>query len=328
MAATKAKAKIEEHPIYVIAGKDNSLVNSQCDKLLDQIIAPEQRQMCLFNPDAGQVSISQVLDELRTLPFLTDKRVVLIRSADKFITEHRTMLENYFDNPCATGVLILTANSFPSNTKLAKKLTKVGKLISIVEAKGRELPVRIIEYAHDAYDKRLNNNAAGLLIELTGDNLGQLYAEIDKLALFAGSEKDITTGHIESLIGHNRLFSAFNVIDAALAGNVTAAVERLRRMFEADKSTEYTFIGAFAYHFKRMFNAKALLDKGRSPYQVASELGIWGNKDALFNQLRKVSLKQIGRQIEHLAEIDYAIKTGQSKPKTAAEQLVYKLVAI
>ena len=127
MAATKTNAKIEEHPIYVIAGKETSLVNSQCDKLLEQIIAPEQRQTCLFNPDVGQVSISQVLDELRTLPFLTDKRVVLIRSADKFITEHRPMLENYFDNPCPTGVLILTVSSFQSNTKLAKKLTKVGR---------------------------------------------------------------------------------------------------------------------------------------------------------------------------------------------------------
>ena len=328
MVATKANTKIEEHPIYVIAGKETSLVNSQCDKLLEQIIAPEQRQTCLFSPDAGQVSISQVLDELRTLPFLADKRVVLIRSADKFITEYRPMLENYFDNPCPTGILILTVSSFQSNTKLAKKLTKVGKLISIIEPKGRQLPVRIIEYAHDAYDKKLNNNAAGLLIELTGDNLGQLYAEIDKLALFVHPNKDITTEHIESLIGHNRLFNVFNVIDACLAGNVTGAVERLRKMFEADKSSEYTFIGAFAYHFKRMFNAKALLDKGRSPYQVASELGIWGNKDALFSQLRKVSLKQIGRQIEHLAQIDYAIKTGQTKPKTAAEQLIYKLVSI
>lgn len=327
MVATKSKTKKQQYPIYVIAGKEISLVNSECDKLLDRIIAPQQRQTCLFSPEPAQVSISQVLDELRTLPFLADKRVVLIRNADKFISENRTILENYFDNPCATGILVLTANSFPSNTRLAKKLAKVGRLISITQPKGRQLPDSIIKYAHDAHDKNLNNANAEFLIELTGDNLAKLYAEIDKLALFVHPDKTITTDNIESLIGHNRLFNVFNVIDACLDGNVAQAVERLRKMFEADKNAEYTFLGALAFHFRRMFNAKVLLNKGISQYQIAGQLKIWGNKEAFFRQLKKVSLKQVGEQIKHLAQIDYAIKTGQAKPRTAAEQLVYKLVA-
>ena len=66
-------------------------------------------------------------------------------------------------------------------------------------------------YASDAYDKRLSRDAAELLVELTGDELTRLYSEIDKLALFADAEKVITAKHIESLVGHNRLFNAFSV---------------------------------------------------------------------------------------------------------------------
>ena len=222
----------------------------------------------------------------------------------------------------------MTVNSWPGNTKLAKKLPNVGKLITVTQPKTWQLPGRLVKYTEDAYSKRLSKDAAELLVDLTGDDLVQLYSEIDKLALFADSEKTIAAEHVEKLIGHNRLYNAFAVIDKCLAGNAGAAVERLRNMFASDRSTEFTVVGAFAYHFRRMFNAKVLLDKGDRPDAIAKKLRIWGNTDNFFAQLRKMSLKQIGDRIQQLAEIDYAIKTGRTKPQVAIEQLVLKFSAI
>ena len=311
--------------IYVIAGKEASLLNVECEKLLKQLLEPQQRVVGLFNADPTEVSIAQVLDELRTAPFLTERRVVLVKDADDFISENRRLLEKYFDNPCHTGTLLLTVTTWDARTKLAKKLPKVGKLISVVQLRGWQLPPRLTKYANDAYDKNLTGKAAELLIELTGDNLPRLYSEIDKLALFANTEKVITPKHVESLIGHNRLFNAFAVIDAIIAGSAAQAIDRLRSMFAEDRTAEYKAIGAFAFHFRRMFNAKVLLEKGVRPAEIANRLRIWGDKDAFFSQLRKVTLKQIGANLQQLAEMDYDIKTGRTKAKVAMEQLVLKL---
>ncbi len=79
--------------IYVIAGKDESLVGAQCRQLLDELLEPSQRATGLFDAEAGSVSPSEVLDDLRTLPFLTDKRVVLVRDADDFVSRNRPLLE-------------------------------------------------------------------------------------------------------------------------------------------------------------------------------------------------------------------------------------------
>ncbi|MDH4238985.1 MAG: DNA polymerase III subunit delta [Phycisphaerae bacterium] len=315
-------------PIYVIAGKEESLVNEQCRRMLDELVEPSERATGLFKADPKEVTAADILDELRTAPFLTDKRVVVIKGADDFVSQNREILEKYFDNPCPTGVLILTVNSWPGNTKLARKLPKVGKLVSVTQPKASQLPGRLVQYASDAYSKGLSKDAAELLVELTGDDLVLLYSEIDKLALFADSEKTITTGHIEKLIGHNRIFGAFAVIDKCLAGDAGAAVERLRNMFASDKSTEFSVVGAFAFHFRRMFNAKVLLEKGVRQAEIINQLRIWGNKDSFFSQLRKMSLKQIGDGIQQLAEIDYAIKTGRTKPQVAIEQLVLRLTAV
>lgn len=313
--------------IYVIAGTDNSLVNYQSQELLDGLLDPSQRATGFFDAEAATVSPQEVFDELRTAPFLTDKRVVRIKDADEFISRNRPLLEKYFDNPCPTGRLILTVNSWDSRTKLAKKLPKAGKLINVAPPSRKELPHRLMEYAKDAYDKNLSRSAATLLIELTGDDLTRLYSEIDKLALYAGEEKTITPKHIESLIGHNRLFNAFAVIDAIIAGNAGAAIERLRGMFEADKSAEYSVVGAFAYHIRKMFNAKILLDKGVHQRQIENKLRIWGDTNAFFTHLRKISLKQIGRYLQQLGETDYKIKTGRTQATVAMEQLVLSLAA-
>ncbi|MBN2592536.1 MAG: DNA polymerase III subunit delta [Sedimentisphaerales bacterium] len=311
--------------IYVIAGKDDSLVSSQCQELLDGLLELSQRATGLFDADADSVSASDVLDELRTAPFLTGKRVVRIKGADDFISNNRSLLEKYFDNPCPTGRLILTVKSWDSRTKLAKKLPKVGKLITVAPPTRKELPYRLMEYATDAHDKKLSLSTAILLIELTGDELTRLYSEIDKLALYVGDQKIIAQRHVESLIGHNRLFNAFAVIDAIIAGNAGVAIERLRGMFEADKSTEYTVVGAFAYHIRKMFNAKILLDNGVRQDQIENRLRIWGNTDAFFAHLQKISLKQVGKYLQQLGETDYEIKTGQTQAQVAMEQLVLNL---
>jgi DNA polymerase-3 subunit delta len=257
----KAKTKKDEQ-IFVIAGKEDSLVNVECDKLLGELLEPQQRTTGLFNADPAEVSASDVLDELRTLPFLTKRRVVVIKGADKFISGNRELLERYFDSPCPTGILVLTVSSWPGNTKLAKKLPKVGTLINVTQPKAWQLPQRLIQYARDAHGKNMGREAAELLIELAGDDLGRLYGEIDKLAIFADTEKAITAEHVEQLTGHNRLFNAFAVIDAITAGDVAQAVDRLRTMFAEDKSAEYTVVGAFAFHFRRMFKAKVMLEEG------------------------------------------------------------------
>jgi len=327
--------------IYVIAGKEQALLNIQCQQLIEQLLEPEQKLTGFFSADGAEASASVIFDELRTAPFLTEKRVVLVKDADEFISENRQLLEKYFDNPCPTGILIMTVSTWPSQTKLAKKLPKVGKLVSLKQPEAWQLPGRLSEYARQAHNKDLSRGAAELLIELTGDSLGMLYSEIDKLALFtetpvektlqaagpADKRNAITTQDVELLIGHNRLFNAFAVIDECLAGNAAEALERLRSMFAEDKSAEYTVIGAFAFHFRRMFNAKALLEKGARPAEIVKRLQIWSNKEGFFGQLGRVTLKQIGENLQRLAAMDFAIKTGRTKANIAAEQLVLELAA-
>jgi len=327
MAVKGTKTKSDTKSICVIAGKDEFLVANQCEALVGELLTNEQRPMCLYQPKADEAAVADVLDELRTLPFLADRRVVLIKDADKFVSANREILEKYFDKPSPTGVLILAVASWPGNTKLAKKLPKVGRLIKVTNIARRSLPKYVADYARREHSKSFAAGAAQLLVELVGDEPGRLCSEADKLAMYISEKKSITIKDVEALTGHNRMFNAFAVIDAVTDGNVATAVERLRNMFASDRQAEYKVVGAFAYHFRRMFKAKALLDKGTNRNQVAGQLGLWNNVDGFFGQLSRVSLEEIGAVLSQLAQIDYLAKTGQTDVKVAVEQLVLSLVS-
>ena len=294
--------------IYVIAGKDESLVGARYQELLDELLDPQQRMTALLAVDGDEATISDVLDELRTAPFLADKRVVAVRSADGFISRYRAILEKYFDKPAPTGILVMTVSGWDARTRLAKML-----------------PDHLVRYTADRHKVRLNRDAAEMLVELAGEGLAQLYNEIEKLVLFARGEKVIRADHVEALIGHHRIYGAFEAIDAMVSGNAAQAVARLRNMFAEDRSAEYRVVGAFAFHVRRMFQAKALLAKRTNPADVAKRLGIKYGRDRFFAQLQRMSLAQIAVVLEELAAIDYATKTGQTRAPVAIEQLVLRL---
>jgi DNA polymerase-3 subunit delta len=351
MTPKTVKTQQKNSLVYVIAGEDTSLVNAKYTELIDQLVPPAERDTGLLVVDADKAVIGEILDELQTIPFFTKRKIVALRNADKFISaggqedegdeqdkqngqdvsagaSNREILEKYFENPSPTGILVITVKSWPKNTRLAKKLPAIGTLVEVRAPKDDELIRRLTDYAREAHSKGLDYRTAGLLVELAGDNLTQLYTEIDKLAAYAGNEKAITAAHVESLIGRNREFDAFEVIESCLHRKTGPAIERLRKMFAEDKSAEYTTIGAFAFHIRRMFTAKKLLMEGNSQYEVAGKARIFYNKEAHFALLKRLSLKQIGDQLKILADTDYAIKRGLAQPRIAIEQFVLQLATL
>ncbi len=311
--------------IYVIAGKDESLIGARAQELVDELLDPQQRMTALLSVDGDEAVISEVLDELRTVPFLADKRVVLVKKADGFVSKHREILERYFTKPASTGILILAVGSWDARTRLAKMLPKVGLLMAMEAPPKWKLPEHLVQHAAAKHKIKLNRDAAEMLVELIGEELSQLYNELEKLVLFARDEKVIRADHVESLTGHHRIYDAFEVIDATIGGNAGQAVTKLRNMFEQDKSAEYSVVGAFAFHLRRMFQARALLDKRINPADIAKQLRIWYNKDRFFAQLQKTTLSQIATFLEELAAVDHATKTGQAQAAIVIEQLVLRL---
>lgn len=324
MTAKSSKTAEKFAPIVVISGKDNFLVTNEYEKIVETLLSPEERHMGLLVAEADKMEVAEILDELRTLPFLASRRVIVLKDAENFISKNRETLEKYLDSPCKSGTLVLCVSSFRSNTRLAKKVNKIGSVINVGEIKRWELSEYVVDYARNSVGKRIDKKTAEMIVELVGDEPGKLCSEIDKLALFVGDSKVISEAEVCELTGHNREFDVFGVIDSITQGNADAAISKLRNMFTADKSAEFTAVGGFAFHFRRMFNAKLMQAKREPMQKIANTLRIFGDRNSYFSQLSKWSLEEISKVLQALARIDYESKVGQTTIPSAIEQLVIK----
>ncbi len=311
---------------HVIFGEDPFLVSKECEKRMDALLEPDQRSMALYEPRAEDAQIADILDELRTLPFLAPKRVVLIKDAESFIKTNSEALEKYLEDPSPTGILIMTVTSWDKRLRFHKILQKTGGLIELAKMKSSQMSAYVAGYAQQSYGIRLDTQCSRLLVELVGDDPGRLCREMDKLAVFVAPRKSVTFQDIEQLVGKNRMFDAFGVIDSINAGQLAKAIERLRNMFGADKSTEYTVIGAFGWHFRRLFRAKAYMEKGLHPQQAAQNAGVYGYfQQDFIRQAGQMTLKQLAHIMAELGKIDFGLKTGQTSASTAMERLITNL---
>jgi DNA polymerase III subunit delta len=335
MAAKKttkpANASTGFKSVYVIFGQDSYLVRQKVDGLMDSLLKPDQREMALYQPEAEKANGPEVLDELRTLPFLAERRVVLIKDAEPFVTAFGELLEKYLDSPSPTGVLILTVESWDKRKRLAKKIAAGGnaELIEISEIKPWEMKGFVTGYAQDK-GVRLAPDAADWIIELVGNVPGRLVAELDKLILFKHPAKTISATDVEKLIGNNRVFDAFEVIESLSGEQRPKAFDRLRRMFGADKEAEYRVIGAFAFHFRRLFRVKAMIEKGESEKSAMLKSGITYPKiqEKCQAQIRRYSLENIGQLLGELGVMDWQSKTGQGDVASTMEKFFLRVITL
>lgn len=311
--------------VCMVFGEDAFLVAKEAEKRLDALLAEEDRMTGLSEPKASEAQIAEVLDELRTVPFLAPRRVVLIKDAEPFLKNYGSQLEAYLESPSPSGVLLMTATAFDKRTRFYKTLQKIGGVIEVAPIKSYNLPQYIAEYAKTEHGIALDGRSSRMLVELTGDDPGRLCREMDKLALYVSPKKVVAMQDIEQLIGRNRVFNAFEVIDGITTNNPGQALTRLQNMFASDRDTQYTVVGAFGYHFRKLFTARAMMGGGASAQQAASKAGVWYQKEAFAAQLSRLTLEQLAWVLGELGRIDHGIKTGRTTAPVAMERLVVDL---
>jgi DNA polymerase-3 subunit delta len=68
------------------------------------------------------------------------------------------------------------------------------------------------------HGKKISSDAAELLVELTGGDLGLLEQELAKLAVYVGSRDTITVQDVDGLVARNRVQTVWEILEAAGAG--------------------------------------------------------------------------------------------------------------
>lgn len=321
-------------PIVVIFGDEEFQKSRALQGALSALLPAEvDRGMALCEYDGGRPEdqggpgFASVMDDLATLPFLADRRVVVIREADKFITAHRERLEKYAVSPSPTGTLIVLCRSFPKTTRLHKAaVASGGQVVECKKLTARGLIDFVIGEAR-ARGKRMDYGVASRLVELIGQDQGMLAGEVEKLCLYALERPAIAADDVSDLVGMTREEKIFAVMDAAATGQLPDALRLWHQVVATDVAAVYKALGGMAYVVRRWLAAHQMARDGLPIRTIAPKVMMWGRDRELDTILRRLSPPRLKQILATIAELDSQAKVGARSIDTGVEALLAKVAA-
>ncbi|MDR3636863.1 MAG: DNA polymerase III subunit delta [Isosphaeraceae bacterium] len=251
-------------PVYAVSGDDPFLRRETIAAIVRTILGEEEDELAVARFAGDQATLADVIDELRTLPFFAKTRVVIVDGADPFVTAHRKELEEYVEHPVSSGVLVLSVRSWPSNTKLAKLVEAAGLSVSCKGPEERErgafekeLVPWLVHYAKSRHGVQLELDAARLLVELVGPEIGLLVTDVDKLYVYVGERPKIHRDDVARMVGAGRTETIWKALDAATTGNTALALELLDRLLAAGEPP-VRVLAAFSASLLKVYHAGRL----------------------------------------------------------------------
>ena len=258
--------------VYVVYGDDLFLRRETAGAIVRAILGEEADEMAVRRFEGNSASLADVLDELRTLPFFSKRRVVLVEDADPFVTKNRKELEAHVEAPIGTGVLVLMVKTWPATTKLYRQVAAAGLPIDCNSPGEKELMPWLAHHAAKQ-GAEIEADAARLLVELVGAEVGLLASEIEKLAVYVGPSGRIRRADVSRMVEAGRIETVWKVIDAATTGKVAEAVADLDLLLA---SGEYPIkiLAAFSAVLLRVHHAGQLRSAHRGLAEACQTAGI------------------------------------------------------
>jgi DNA polymerase-3 subunit delta len=294
-------------PVYALIGADAYLQTERLSQILSTMPPDVQR----VDVDGEKAELAEVLDELRSFAMFGGAKLVVVRNADTFITRFREQLENYLESPSNSGTLVLRVTSLPSNQRIYKMIAKVGVAEKCEPPKAADLPRWITMHAKSAHGVTIAPQAAELLAEMIGDDLGRLDNELAKLALQIDGGK-IDVPDVRAGVSFQREQEMYDMTNEIAAGNADEALRRWRQLVQMDRSAEFRAVTWLAMWLEKAQQAVQMRKKGMNAFSIASALKIWPRElqERFIRTAERMGEAGVARAIDLLVEVDHQSKTG------------------
>lgn len=312
-------------PLYVVFGDEPFLKRQVLRAIRQRALGADDDEQAVSVFAGDQVTWAEVFDELETVPFFFPRRLVVVDNADPFVSNHRGELEVKVGALPKTATLVLDVKTWAANTRLAKLVDSSATLVckSIPAAR---LPAWCSEWALAHYDKQLPGQAAALLVDLVGAEMGLLDQELGKLAVYVGARKKIEPADVDRLVGNSRAETVWKIFDAIAAGNVKDALAILNRLFDQGEEP-LRILGAFSMTLRRLAQAYRLTEQGLSAGAALEQAGVHSfGLRAAEQQMRHLGRRRLERLYDLLLEINLDLRGNSPLPqRTLFERFLIRL---
>lgn len=320
-------------PVYLIVGSESYFITKTLDLLKTQMASDSELDAASY--DLEEVPVGHVLEEADTIPFFSDRKLVIARNASFLKAAERgkekvnhdlKALEAWLEHPPTTSVTVFVAPYEKLDER--KKIVKLMKKhVVLIEAKALQPHELESWMAHEAktQGKTLQRQAAQRLIELAGTDLTLLASELEKMALYLGSEQEeITEQLIQEMTSRTLEQDAFKMLQAYLDGDIKTALSVYYDLLR-QKEEPVALAALLASQIRFMVHVYYLQKKGYHAQQISKQLKAHPYRvKLLVEKRRQISEQRLLQVLGDLADIDLQLKTTSGNRERVLEFFLMK----
>jgi DNA polymerase-3 subunit delta len=283
--------------------------------------------------EAREQVVAAALNAAQSPPFMTQRRVVVLRDAGNLAAVDAEPLVAYLADPMETTALVLVSGGgrLPANLTKALKAAKASEVAPTAE---KTVDV-LTEHAREA-GLELRPEARKLVAAHLGEDAGRVPRLVEVLSAAFGVGATVDVDDVEPYLGEAGAVPGYQLTNAIEAGDVPGALATLHRMMTATGPRQtkpmhpLQVLGLLVSHYRRVLR----LDDAelRSPADAVAALGgrikEYPARKAL-EQARALRADGLRQAYDHLAQADLDLKGERAIPEDAVmEVLVARLARL
>jgi DNA polymerase-3 subunit delta len=262
-ALLRSVKKAAPDPAYYLYGDEDVLKDEAVRALCEVAVDPAARAFNLDQRTAGDLDPEAIHALLNTPPMLADRRVVVLRNVEglRRRPKSREELLRYLRQPSAAAVLVLTQ---AAGEDPADDLVRLTTAVDV----GRLPPERVARWlAHHAarHGLTLAPEAAALLLQAVGDDLGTLGREVEKLSGLTGGGEAVGPEQVAALVGVRHGETVDDLVQATLGRQAARAAQLVGRVLEQPGVSGVRVVTALGTELVATALARAERDAGTPP---------------------------------------------------------------
>jgi DNA polymerase-3 subunit delta len=319
----------EVEPLYYLHGPDGFMLKTAVEAIIEAAL-PEGPNDFNFEKFRGNdTSADAVRSAAETLPFMTERRVVVVQDVQEMPSNELDDLKEYFKDPSSTTCMIVAAmtaqKKLDGRTSVVKALRKSAAEYEFKELREREVGA-IIKRNARPLNLELDQNAVAYLVEALGTDMAALVSALEKIDLYVGTERRrATVEDCRAIVADTRVKTVFDLTEALGARKFGEALKILDRMLVGGESP-IGITAMIARHFRivgrlqdpsvaRMKKNEAARRVGVHPFFLKEYQG-----DA-----RRFTRPEVETLRRRLTETDLALKSSRLADRVVMEGLLYDI---
>lgn len=320
--------------IYLLLGKEAFLMQETLQLIISAALNDEEKDFNLSIYDMEETSIDTAIEDAETLPFMGEKRVVIIKNPffltsekKKEKVEHKLdKLEQYLNSPAPYTILLFVAPYEKLDER--KKITKLLKKQSIVLEMNSLSEKDTIEWITEMAEQEIvyfSKEAIDELMVLTAGDLMILNQELKKISTYVGEGGQVSPDIIRLLVPRTLEQNIFELIDNVIHRRSS---EALRIFYDLLKNNEepIKILSLLVNQFRLILQVKELSGTGYGQQQIANTVKVHPFRVKLALQQAKLfNSDELANILLELAEADYQMKTGKKDKQLVLELFLLKL---